>query len=86
MIYNNYEKKLLAGDFNAETTDHYFSSFLNQHELSSKVKESTCFKNNSNPEYIDVFSDSSALSLQHILTVFNGLSNFHKLVMTIYVF
>ena len=43
--YSNYEKTLLVGDFNAQTTDHYLSSFLYRHELSSIVKESTCFKN-----------------------------------------
>ena len=31
--YSNYEKTLLVGDFNAQTTDQYLSSFLYQHEL-----------------------------------------------------
>ena len=83
MIYSNYAKFLLVGDFKAETTYPYISSFLYQDELSSIVKESTCFKNNSNPKCIDLFLDNSALSFQHILTVSSGLSNFHKLVMTV---
>ena len=40
----NYEKNLLVEDFNAQATDHCLSSFLNQHELSGIVKESTCLK------------------------------------------
>ena len=81
--YSNYEKILLVGDFNAQTTDQYLSSFLYQHELSSIVKESTCFKNVSNPSCIDLFLTNSALSFQHTLTVSCGLSDFHKLVMTV---
>ena len=81
--YINYEKILLVRDFNAQTTDQYLSSFLYQHELSSIVKESTCFKNVSNPSCIDLFLTNSALSFQHTLTVSCGLSDFHKLVMTV---
>ena len=51
--YSNYEKTLLVGDFNAQTIDHYLSSFFYQHELSSIVKESTYFKNASTPSCID---------------------------------
>ena len=53
--YSNYEKNLLVGDFNAQTIDHYLNSFLYQHELSSRIKENTCFKNVSNPTCIDLF-------------------------------
>ena len=81
--YSNYEKNLLVGDFNAQTTYQYSSSFLYQHELSSIVKESTCFKNVSNPSCIDLFLTNSVLSFQHTLTVSCGLSDFHKLVMTV---
>ena len=44
--YSNYEKNLLVGDLNAQTKD--------QHELSSIFKGSTCFKNASNPNCIDL--------------------------------
>ena len=37
-------QKLLVGDFNAQRTDHYLSSFLYQHELSSIAKENTCLE------------------------------------------
>ena len=80
--YSNYEKILLVGDFNAQTTDQYLSSFLYQHELSSIVKESTCFKNVSNPSCIDLFLTNSALSFQNTQTVSCGLSDVHKLVIT----
>ena len=81
--YSNYEKILSVGNFNAQRTDQYLSSFLYQHELSSIVKESTCFKNVSNPSCIELFLTNSALSFQHTLTTSYGLSDFHKLVMTV---
>ena len=62
--YSNYEKILLVGDFNTQTIDHYLSSFLYRHELSSIVKESPCFKNASNPICIDLFLANSTLSFQ----------------------
>ena len=81
--YSNYENILLVGDFNAQTTNQYLSSFLYRHELSSVVKENTCFKNVSNPSYIDLFLTNSALSFQDTMTVSCGLSDFHKLAMTV---
>ena len=59
------------------------NSFLYQHELLSIVKESTCYKNVSNPSCIDLFLTNSALLFQHALAVSCGLSDFHKLVMTV---
>ena len=82
-IYSNYEKTLLVGDFNEQATDHYLSLFPYQHDLSSMVKESTRFKNVSNPSCIDLFLTNSALSFQHTQAVFFGLSDFHKLVLTV---
>ena len=47
------------------------------------VKEKTCFKNVSNPSCIDLFLTNNALSFQHTETVSTGLSDFHKLVLTV---
>ena len=81
--YSNYEKTLLVRDFNAQTTDHYLSLFLYQRKLWSTVKESMCFKNFSNPSCIDLFLINKALLFQHTLTVSSGLSDFHKLALTV---
>ena len=43
-MYGNYEKFLLAGDFNEEISHHHLETFLYQHELKSPSKEKTCFK------------------------------------------
>ena len=42
-MYSYCVKILLTGDFNAEIYDHYFESFLYQHELRSLVKGNTQF-------------------------------------------
>ena len=82
-MYSYYDKILLTGDFNAEIHDNYLQSFLYQHELKSLVKEKTCFKSISNPSCIDLFLTNNALSFQNTKTVSTGLSDFHKLVLTV---
>ena len=82
-MYRYYDKILLTEDFNAERHDDYLESFLYQRQLKSLVKEKTCFKSISNPSCIDLFLTSTALSFQRIKTVSTGLSDFHKLVLTV---
>ena len=79
--YNNYEKILLIGDFNAETTEPCLESFLYEHDLQNLVKESTCFKSVENP--IDLILTNSNMSFQNTTTVFAGISDFHKLVLAV---
>ena len=70
--------------FNAEIhNQHYLESFLYQHELKSLVIENTCFKSISNPSCIDLNLTNNALSFQSTKTVSTGLSEFHKLVLTV---
>ena len=81
--YNNYEKLLLIGDFNAETTEPCIESFLYEHDLQNLVKENTCFKSVKNPSCIDLILTNSNMSFQNATTVFAGISDFHKLVLTV---
>ena len=48
-----------------------------------RLKEKTSFKNISNPSCIDLFLTNSALFFEHTETVSTGLSDFHKLVLTV---
>ena len=43
----------------------------------------TCFKNALNPSCIDLFITNSPLSFQNTITIYIGLSDFHKMVITI---
>ena len=80
-MYSYYDKILLTGDFNAEIHDHYLESFLHQHELKSLVR--TYFKSILNPSCINLFLTNNKHSFQSTKTESTGLSDFHKLVLTV---
>ena len=58
-------------------------TMLYEYSAKNIVKESTCFKNALNPSSIDLFITNSPLSFQNTIAVSNGLSNFHKMVITV---
>ena len=74
---------MLVGDFNTEITGHYIESLFYEHELSNLVKEKTCFKNIQNPSCIDLLLTNNSYAFQHTTTVCSGLSDSHKLVLTV---
>ena len=78
-----YSKHLLIGDFNAEDTEPCLSQFLNRYDSSNLVSEKTCFKSKDNPSCIDLFVTNSAASFQNTIALTTGLSDFHKMVITI---
>ena len=83
-IYSEfYDKMLLAGDFNAEEGESCFDSFLFEYNLKNLVKEKICYKNPENPSYINLFLTSNARSFQKTTTVSTGLSDFHKMIVTV---
>ena len=74
---------LLIGDFNAEDTDPCLSEFLYEHNAENIVKDKTCFKILSNPSSIDLFLTNFPPSFENTCTVTAGLSDFHKMVITV---
>ena len=82
-VYSNYDKFLLAGDFNTEETNDILEDFLFEHNVKNLVKEATCFKSIENPSCIDLFLTNSPQSFQNTGTITTGLSDFHKLVVTV---
>ena len=81
--YSSYERILLAGDFNIDREEEILEEFLFEQNLNNLVKEKTCFKSMENPSCIDLFLTNSALSFQNTTTVETGLSDFHKMVVTV---
>ena len=84
--YSNYDKFLLAGDFNSdpETDENEtIRDFLFQHTARNLVKEKTCFKSLDNPSCIDLFITNSHQSFQNTTTVATGLSDFHNMTITV---
>ena len=81
--YSSYEKRLLIGDLNTETSDPRIDSFIYEHDFQNLVKDKTCFKSVENPSCIDIILTNNAMAFQNTTTVFTGLSDFHKLVLTV---
>ena len=78
-----FDKFLLAGDFNIEETDAIMSEFLFKNDSKNLVQQKTCFKSTNNPSCIDLFVTNSPRSFQNTITFASGLSDFHKMILTI---
>ena len=77
---------LLAGDFNINAdadAEDILEDFLFGRNMKNLVKEKTCFKSIDNPSCIDLFLTNSSLSFQNTTAVATGLSDFHKMVITV---
>ena len=59
------------------------SNFCESYNLSSLIKESTFYKNLENPSSIDLILINSPHSLQCSSLVETGLSDFHKMIVTV---
>ena len=78
-----YEKYLVIGDLNAETEEPIMREFCDSYNLKNLIKEPTCFKNPSNPSCIDLMLTNSNRSFQNSLNIETGLSDFHKMTVTV---
>ena len=74
---------ILLGDFNNKPEEKNMSNFRNTYHLKNIVKQTTCFKNPDRPSCIDLILANSSRSFQDTCTVETGLSDFHKLVVTV---
>ena len=78
-----YDRFILIGDFNLNETDPLMSEFLHNNDSKNLVKENTCFKNPNNPSCIDLFITNSSVSFQNTTTLASGLSDGHKMILTV---
>ena len=74
---------MLVGDFNAEELEPCLSQFLFEMNAKNIVKESTCFKSLSNPSCIDLVITNSFSNFQNTKAISTGLSDFHKMVVSV---
>ena len=77
-----YDNFLLLGDFNSEMTEYAMKEFSDTYNLSSLIKEPTCFKNPLNPSVIDLITNRPR-SFQKSQLIETGLSDHHKLTITV---
>ena len=80
---SNYESIILVGDFNSEINDKCINEFCEICNLSSVIRESTCYKNPENPSCLDLFLTISPNSFQNSSVVETDLSNFHRMIVTV---
>ena len=80
----NYDNILLLGDFNLEFSESYLADFCDIYNLKNLVKEPTCYKNPDNPSCIDLFLTNRPRTFQCTTTIETGISDFHKLVVTVH--
>ena len=78
-----YENFIIMGDFNAEPKDKELIEFCNSYCLKSLINEPTCYKNINNPKCIDLILTNRSRSFQNSDTLETGLSDFHKMTLTV---
>ena len=79
----SYDNILLLGDFNSEFSESCLNDFCDIYSLKNLVNEPTCYKNPDNPPCTDLFLTNRQRSFQCTTNIQTGISNFHKLVMTV---
>ena len=77
---SSYDNFLVIGDLNSEIA---MSEFCETYILQNLVKDPTCYKNPSKPTYIDIILTNFPKLFQHTQTIETGLSDFHKLRLTV---
>ena len=73
----------LFGDFNCEVSNDFMLEFCNRFNLTSLIKENTCFKCVQNPSCIELILTNRPNSFQNSMVIETGLSDFHKLTATV---
>ena len=82
-VYSNFDRFLLAGDFNIEEKEPCLEDFLYEYNSKNLVKDKTCFKSAQNPSCIDLLLTNSHQSFLDTTTVATGLSDFHNMAVTV---
>ena len=79
----NYDNLFLMGDFNSESTEKELVDFCETYNLCNIMKKPTCYKNPINPRSVDLFLTNRNKNYHHSNTVETGLSDHHKMVVTV---
>ena len=80
---SNHENLIILGDFNVSIDNSYMAGFCDTYDLRSLIMEPTCYKNPENPTCIDLILTNHSLSFQNSCVLETGLSDFHKMTVTI---
>ena len=75
-MYTNYDKFVLIGESSID-------DFLHEFGAKSLIKDFTCFQSTTNPNCIDLILTNSSNNFQCTKTRSTGLSDFHKMIVTV---
>ena len=78
-----YENIILMGDYNCDPNHTEMADFCEVYGLKNLVKEPTCFKSMEKPTLIDLILTNKPKSFQRTINVESGLSDFHKMTVTV---
>ena len=78
-----YEKVLILGDFNVRIEEQHMKVFCDNYNLTSLIKQATCYKNPNNPTCIDLILSNTPRSFQSTCVIETGLSDFHLMTLTV---
>ena len=85
--FDNYSSKydnfILLGDLNSEPTESAVRYFCQIYGCQNLIKDNTCFKNPEKPSCIDLIITNRPKSFQNSVTLETGLSDFHKMTLTV---
>ena len=81
--YERHDSIVVFGDFNSSVSHPFVDEFMINFALTNLVKVSTCYKNSENPSTIDLILTNRKHSFQNTTALEVGISDFHKLVLTV---
>ena len=79
-----YDIFLIVGDFNSKMTKSAIENFCGTYHLHNLIKYPTCFKNPDKPSCIDLLLTNFPKSFLKSQSLETGLSDFHKLRLTVF--
>ena len=84
---DNYSSKcdnfIVLVDLNSEPTESAVRDFCQIYGCKNLIKDNTCFKNPEKPSCIDLIITNRPKSVQNSMTLEKGLSDFHKMTLTV---
>ena len=83
LLSTNYDNILLSGDSNTEVENNFLKEFCDLYEIKSLIRIPTCYKNPENPTCTDLMLTNSNRSFLNSCAVETGLSDFHKMIVTV---
>ena len=73
----------MISDFNSVVNQSCMKAFCESFNLSSLIKEPTCYKNPQNPSCMNLVLTKTPYSLQSSCVIETGLPDFHKMTVTV---